>query len=69
MATKHDNPDAQADKASAEVQEKMDDALEKGYIGVVPDPNPNLAYSPLTGPDSPPLVETTSPDSLSRTRL
>jgi hypothetical protein len=55
MATsKSDKPAADG---NAEVQSKMDDALAKGYIGTVPDPHPNEAYSIKSGPDSPPLVE------------
>lgn len=47
---------AQADAANAEAQERMDEALSKGYIGSVPDPTPNDAYSIKSGPDSPALV-------------
>lgn len=46
----------EAEKANAEVADKVEAIEEKGYIGSVPDPNPNLAYSPQTGPDSPPLA-------------
>lgn len=61
MATKNsDKPTGDervAADANAEVQSKMDDALAKGYIGTVPDPHPNAAYSIQTGPDSPPVIE------------
>jgi hypothetical protein len=53
MATRNKT---EADKATAEVAEKVDAIEEKGYIGSVPDPNPNLAYSPQTGPDAPALA-------------
>lgn len=43
-------------KAVAEVQAKSDEQTQKGFIGHVPDENPNAAYSLLTGPDAPPLV-------------
>lgn len=33
-----------------------DDPLAKGYIGTVPDENPNSAYSLQSGPDSPLLI-------------
>jgi hypothetical protein len=33
-----------------------DDPLAKGYVGFVPDENPNSAYSLQSGPDSPLLV-------------
>lgn len=32
------------DAGQAEVQEKMDEATEKGYLGTVPDPTPNENY-------------------------
>lgn len=52
-------PTRKTDDASAdEVQAKTDDAQEKGYVGTVPDPNPNEAYSLKTGPDSPSASET-----------
>lgn len=44
-------------EGNAEVQAKMDEALAKGYIGVVPDPIPNSAYSLQSGPDSPPVID------------
>lgn len=52
-----------AEKATAEVADKVDAIEEKGYVGSVPDPNPNLAYSPQSGPDSPALA----PDDRTRT--
>lgn len=45
------------DGGAAEVQAKADEAAEKGYIGSVPDPNPNKAYSLQSGPDSPTAEE------------
>lgn len=42
---------------NAEVQAKADEALAKGYIGETPDDHDDLAYSPQTGPDAPPLIE------------
>jgi hypothetical protein len=48
---------ASADKANAEVQAKVDEAEEKGYIGFVPDEVPNSAYNLTSGPDGVPLVE------------
>ncbi len=33
------------DAGQAEVQEKMDEATEKGYIGIEVDPTPNERYS------------------------
>lgn len=52
----HRGADAQAEKASAEVQKIVDRAEEKGYFGEVPDREPNGAYSLLSGPDAPPLA-------------
>ncbi len=46
-----------AEQANKEVADIENEALAKGYRGVVPDPNPNSAYSIQSGPDSPPLVE------------
>jgi hypothetical protein len=42
MATKKDKG---ADVGQGEVQEKMDEATEKGFIGSVPDPTDNEAYT------------------------
>lgn len=44
-----------------------EDAQKAGYLGYVPDPNPNEAYSLQSGPDSPTttaedVAETTAPD-------
>lgn len=41
---------------NAEVQRKMDEYEAQGYIGSVPDPIPNEAYSIKSGPDAPALV-------------
>lgn len=61
MATIKDKGATEATSAAAEardeVQAKADEALAKGYIGEVPDPHPNAAYSIQTGPDSPPVIE------------
>jgi hypothetical protein len=56
---------ASADKASADVQDKVDEDLAKGYRGTVPDPIPNEEYSLKTGPDSPALV----PDNTTRVEM
>lgn len=61
MTTKKDT--ATADEGNDEVQAKVDDALAKGYIGSVPDPEPNSAHSLASGPDSPLLA----PDDRTRT--
>jgi hypothetical protein len=47
------------DGGAAEVQKKVDDAEAKGYIGTVPDENPNSAYSLASGPDAPPVNKET----------
>lgn len=44
------------DGGAAELQQFVDDAEAKGYIGTVPDPHPNEAYSLKSGPDSPAAV-------------
>lgn len=44
-----------AEAANAEVQAKADIETEQGYRGVTNDPNPNSAYSILSGPDAPPV--------------
>lgn len=51
-----------AETGNTEVQRRVDDALAKGYVGEVPDPTPNDAYSIRTGPDAPAL----SPDDRTR---
>jgi len=57
MTTRAPKKDAEAaDGGAAELQEFVDDAEAKGYIGFVPDPNPNKAYSLQSGPDSPAAV-------------
>ena len=56
-ARKDTSSDPAGDTAKAEVQEAMDEAHDKGYIGFAPDPNPNKAYTLLTGPDSPTAAE------------
>lgn len=47
---------AKSSSKPADGQDLYADALEKGYLGTVPDENPNSAYSLESGPDSPPLV-------------
>lgn len=47
---------------NAEVQEKVDEAEDKGYIGWSPSGGGAQGHSLLTGPDAPPLV----PDNRSR---
>lgn len=46
------------DGGAAEVQAKVNEAEEKGYVGTSPDPFPNSAYSLQSGPDSPTAEET-----------
>lgn len=46
-----------AEKAAAEVQEKVNADLERGYRGSVPDERPNSDYSLESGPDAPELVD------------
>ena len=59
MTKRASTPD---DGGAAELQELADEAEAKGYIGTVPDPNPNEAYTLLTGPDSPTAVtDSTTP--------
>jgi hypothetical protein len=57
MAETKKSDEKQAAEAKDEAQARADEALAKGYIGTVPDPNPNLAYSTQTGPDAPPLID------------
>lgn len=52
--------DKAGDQAKAEVQEAMDAAHEQGYVGTVPDPFPNEAYSLQSGPDSPTVRQQTA---------
>lgn len=52
MPTKFTKPESVGDGAE-QVQSAFDEAHAKGYFGEVPDPNPNRAYSVLSGPDSP----------------
>lgn len=47
------------DPVAAEAQARMDEATAKGYIGWVPDENPNSAYSLESGPDG--VVEIAGP--------
>lgn len=49
-------PKKDTSKAAEEVQSKVDEAEDKGYIGWSPDPEAGKKHSLLTGPDSPPLV-------------
>lgn len=44
---------SQTDAGQAEVQEKFDEAAEKGYFGTAPDATPNENYSLQTPPDAP----------------
>lgn len=41
------------DAGQAEVQARMDEVTEKGFLGEKVDPIPDEEYSLLTGPDSP----------------
>lgn len=41
------------DLGQAEVQQKVDEATRKGYVGSVPDQPANEEYSLATGPDAP----------------
>lgn len=50
------------DKAAAEVQSRVDQEQEQGFVGIKVDPNPNEAYTLATGPNSPPHV----PDNTTR---
>lgn len=43
----------EGDAGRAEVQKRTDEAEEKGYVGLVPDPTPNENYSLETGQDAP----------------
>lgn len=49
--------DAEAEKANAEVQAKVDEETERGYRGSVPDERPNSDYSLQSGPDAPELAD------------
>lgn len=53
-----DTPDRSehSDPAVAEIETKVAADNARGYVGETFDPNPNDAYSILTGPDAPPLV-------------
>lgn len=44
MAEKQDKA-ARDDLGQAEVQARVDEATERGYVGTVPDPTPNEAYT------------------------
>jgi hypothetical protein len=61
MTAKKDDAEA----AKGDVAEKVADEQAKGYVGDVPDPLPNSAYSLESGPDSPPHV----PDDKTRVGL
>jgi hypothetical protein len=43
----------EGDAGASEVDERMNDAAEKGYFGIVTDPTPNENYSLETGQDAP----------------
>lgn len=45
-----------AKQATGDVEQRVQDANAKGYIGEVPDPIPNEEYSLESGPDSPSAV-------------
>lgn len=45
------------DLGASEVQEKVDEAEEQGFLGTSVDPEPNSAYSLESGPDSPQHVK------------
>jgi hypothetical protein len=50
-------PASQADApGNAEVQEKFDEAAEKGYIGFSPSGGGAQGHDILSGPDAPPLI-------------
>jgi hypothetical protein len=55
MSTPNRRPSSD-EKARAEVEERVNADLERGYRGSTNDPNPNSAHSLASGPDSPPLV-------------
>lgn len=50
------------DHGQTEVQKTADESQDQGYVGRVPDPNDNEAYTVQTGPESPTAV----PDSTTR---
>lgn len=54
-APKVEDASAAARNAKAEVEASVRRDEEKGYHGQTFDPNPNEAYSLLTGPDAPPV--------------
>jgi hypothetical protein len=56
MAKKNENAD-DTEAGLAEVQEKVDQETEQGFVGVEVDPIPNEEYSVQTGPDSPTIAE------------
>lgn len=49
--TRSKGPDG--DLGAAEVQERVDEAEEQGFLGVKVDPTPNENYSMQTPPDAP----------------
>lgn len=53
MAAKKD------DLGQSEAQKNVEQAEDKGYLGNKVDPLPNSAYSLESGPDAPPVHETT----------
>jgi hypothetical protein len=55
-AAKKNDPVDQAAADTAELEAKVAEIEDKGYIGSVPDPLPNSAHSLASGPDAPPLV-------------
>lgn len=67
MARTTDQTAQPTDAASAEVQAKSDDAAEKGYFGVSPDPTPRENYTVagvLAGKPTPETDEQAKADAL-----
>lgn len=58
---REDRPGATADAGVEEVQDKVDEASERGYIGFVPDPTPNENYT-LSGVNQDMPTPETDPD-------
>jgi hypothetical protein len=55
---KNETPASQEDApGNAEVQEKFDEAEDKGYIGWSPSGGGPQGHDLLSGPDAPPLIE------------
>lgn len=46
-----------ADAGQAEVQKKVEQAEDRGYLGTKVDPRPNSDYSLESGPDSPGVLD------------